>query len=60
VVIEDHDIAAYFGVNQGRGAEVKDGHQFSSVAATSSKRLPPSGPPVASKGDDCGPQCKQR
>jgi hypothetical protein len=41
----DHDIAAYFVVNQGRVAEVKDGHRFSSVAATPGRQLPPSGPP---------------
>src|SRR5262245_59142414 len=41
----DHDIAAYFGVNQGRVAEVKDGNRFTSVAATPGHRLSPSGPP---------------
>ena len=41
----DHDIAAWFGVNQGRIAEVKDGSKFGIVAAASSKDLPPKGPP---------------
>jgi|SRR5580700_4103319 hypothetical protein len=40
----DHDIAAWFGVNQGRIAEVKDGSKFGSVAA-SQNPLPPKGPP---------------
>ncbi len=38
----DHDIAAWFGVNQGRIAEVKAG-EYGVEAATSG--LPPSGPP---------------
>jgi hypothetical protein len=41
----DHDIAAWFGVNQGRIAEVKDGTKFSSAVAAPSVQLPPSGPP---------------
>jgi len=41
----DHDIAAWFGVNQGRIAEVKDGTKFGSVAAAHSSQLPPKGPP---------------
>jgi hypothetical protein len=41
----DHDIAAWFGVNQGRIAEVKDGSKFGSVAAAHTSQLPPSGPP---------------
>ena len=40
----DHDIAAWFGVNQGRVAEVKDG-KFGDVAAAPSHQLPPKGPP---------------
>lgn len=40
----DHDIAAWFGVNQGRIAEVKDGSKFGTVAASGSD-LPPKGPP---------------
>jgi hypothetical protein len=41
----DHDIAAWFGVNQGRIAEVKDGSKFGSVAAALQNTLPPKGPP---------------
>jgi hypothetical protein len=41
----DHDIAAWFGVNQGRIAEVKDGSRFGTVAAAHTSQLPPSGPP---------------
>jgi hypothetical protein len=41
----DHDIAAWFGVNQGRIAEVKDGTKFGSVAAAPPNSLPPKGPP---------------
>ena len=41
----DHDIAAWFGVNQGRIAEVKDGSKFGAVAAASAAQLPPKGPP---------------
>jgi hypothetical protein len=41
----DHDIAAWFGVNQGRIAEVKDGSKFGSVAAAASSQLPPRGAP---------------
>lgn len=39
-----HDIAAWFGVNQGRVAEVQDG-SHGSVAAAPSDQLPPKGPP---------------
>jgi hypothetical protein len=41
----DHDIAAWFGVNQGRIAEVKDGSKFGIVAAAPGVQLPPKGPP---------------
>lgn len=40
----DHDIAAWFGVNQGRVAEVKDG-RYSHVTPAPSTGLPPKGPP---------------
>jgi hypothetical protein len=40
----DHDIAAWFGVNQGRIAEVKAG-EFGELIAASTDQLPPSGPP---------------
>jgi hypothetical protein len=41
----DHDIAAWFGVNQGRIAEVKDGSKFGVVTATPADQLPTRGPP---------------
>jgi hypothetical protein len=41
----DHDIAAWFGVNQGRIAEVKDGSKFGMPAVAHTSTLPPSGPP---------------
>jgi hypothetical protein len=41
----DHDIAAWFGVNQGRIAEVKDGSKFGHVAAAAASELPPKGAP---------------
>src|ERR1700687_1078181 len=39
----EHDIAAWFGVNQGRIAEVKDGSH--GVSAAPIQDLPPKGPP---------------
>jgi hypothetical protein len=39
----DHDIAAWFGVNQGRIAEAKDGKWGSPAPAA--QALPPKGPP---------------
>lgn len=39
-----HDIAAWFGVNGGRIAEIATGVRFSSVAASSAESLPPRGP----------------
>lgn len=39
-----HDIAAWFGINQGRIAEVQDG-SHGSVSAASGDQLPPKGPP---------------
>jgi hypothetical protein len=39
-----HDIAAWFGVNQGRIKEAKDG-RFGNPAAAPGHLLPPSGPP---------------
>lgn len=38
-----HDIAAFFGLNQGRIAEVKDGTRFPDVPPASSDDLPPKG-----------------
>jgi hypothetical protein len=40
----DHDIAAWFGVNQGRIAEVKAG-DFGNLEAAPAHELPPSGTP---------------
>ena len=40
----DHDIAAWFGVNQGRIAEAKDGHHGPAQPAPQDQ-LPPAGPP---------------
>lgn len=40
----EHDIAAWFGVNQGRIAEAKKG-EYGSVSAAPAKELPPKGPP---------------
>jgi hypothetical protein len=40
----DHDIAAWFGVNQGRIAEVKNG-EFGDLQAEPVASLPPSGSP---------------
>lgn len=39
-----HDIAAFFGVNQGRVAEIKDGTRFPGVPAADEEELPPQGP----------------
>ena len=40
----DHDIAGWFGVNQGRIADVKD-EKYGAVDAASVEELPPKGPP---------------
>ena len=39
-----HDIAAWFGVNGGRIAEIAMGYRFTEVPAASNENLPPSGP----------------
>lgn len=39
-----HDIAAWFGVNQGRVAEVGNGEKFSDVPQAPTDQLPPPGP----------------
>lgn len=39
-----HDVAAWFGVNQGRIAEIEDG-EFGLARETDSKTLPPKGSP---------------
>ena len=41
----NHDIAAWFGENPGRVAEVKDGTAFGKIAADPAITLPPKGPP---------------
>ena len=40
----DHDVAAWFGVNQGRVAEAKDG-RHANVTPAPANALPPKGPP---------------
>lgn len=45
----NHDIAAFFGVNQGRIAEIKDGSRFTEVAAANLEDLPPKGPYLTPK-----------
>lgn len=44
-----HDIAAFFGCNQGRIAEIKDGSRFLKVAAADLEDLPPRGPYLTPK-----------
>lgn len=44
-----HDIAAFFGVNQGRIAEIKDGTRFPGVPAADTDELPPTGPYLSPK-----------
>lgn len=39
-----HDIAAWFGVNSGRIAEIATGHNFDWVEPAPSDKLPPPGP----------------
>ncbi|MHA1543576.1 MAG: hypothetical protein ACTSU8_00390, partial [Alphaproteobacteria bacterium] len=45
----NHDIAAWFGVNQGRIAEVKNGHTFVGVEEAPAEDLPPPGPYTSGK-----------
>src|SRR5262249_9787765 len=42
-----HDIAAFFGVNPGRVADVESGRRFPSVPAAPAAGLPPPGPYLA-------------
>ncbi len=44
-----HDIAAFFGVNQGRIAEIKMGVRLPGVPAADSQDLPPKGPYLTPK-----------
>ncbi len=46
---KQHDIAARFGVNGGRVAEISTGKTFKNVAAAPQKLLPPSGPVVTTR-----------
>lgn len=39
-----HDIAAWFGVNSGRIAEIATGHRFHNVQPAANHLLPPKGP----------------
>jgi hypothetical protein len=39
-----HDVAAWFGVNGGRIAEIASGSRFESTVAAGGNRLPPPGP----------------
>lgn len=41
-----HDVAAYFGVNPGRVAEISTGERFFDVPVASANELPPPGPYV--------------
>ena len=44
-----HDIAAFFGLNQGRIAEIKNGSRLPEVPAADSDELPPRGPYLTPK-----------
>lgn len=44
-----HDIAAFFGVNQGRISEIKDGVRFANTPVTDPEDLPPKGPYLTPK-----------
>ena len=44
-----HDIAAYFGINGGRIAEISTGQTGSSLTASSAEDLPPAGPYMAGR-----------
>lgn len=41
---KQHDIAAFFGVNGGRIAEIKTGHNGAGVTPAPESELPPAGP----------------
>jgi hypothetical protein len=56
-----HDIAAFFGVNPGRIADIESGRSFSSISAAPNRNLPPAGPYLAPKsmwlaGNDVRPR----
>lgn len=46
---KQHDIAAYFGVNGGRIAEISTGHNGSYVSPAPESELPPAGPIMAGR-----------
>ena len=46
---KQHDIAAYFGINGGRIAEISTGQIGSSVTASPADDLPPNGPYMAGR-----------
>jgi hypothetical protein len=46
---KQHDIAAYFGINGGRIAEISTGQTGPSVAAAVQEDLPPAGPYMAGR-----------
>jgi hypothetical protein len=46
---KQHDIAAYFGINQGRITEISNGHTGPSVTASPQEGLPPPGPYMAGR-----------
>lgn len=45
----NHDIASFFGVNQGRIAEIKNGMKFPEIRAADADELPPVGPYLTPK-----------
>ncbi len=44
-----HDIAAYFGVNGGRIADIAKGRTFANIAPAAQAKLPPPGPYLTTK-----------
>lgn len=44
-----HDIAAYFGINGGRIAEISTGQNGAGVTASTTEELPPAGPYMAGR-----------
>ncbi|WP_234713324.1 hypothetical protein [Rhodopseudomonas palustris] len=44
-----HDIAAWFGVNQGRIGQISTGEKFSEVSVAPADKLPPQGPYLAGR-----------
>jgi hypothetical protein len=46
---KQHDIAAYFGINGGRIAEIRSGQTGPIITAASQEGLPPAGPSMAGR-----------